>query len=240
MLIYQYLQKSAPVSYEDGDVKVKRPDGSEEKRGKRSLDAIQLEIPELNFILEGQGVNVFDDEQQQALSSMPQLELPRSIQNDNLIDTIPYPYSVSKSVYSVQEINLDCHIRENSGSAKEKTCVHASKWPILEVNEIRLETYIGPSIEEDLHLLLEVVQCQQWTEKDQLIIVDENEHVGSIDPNSLELLPKHYPSLPEQVEPTLMCLNAVLEMEFRGPRKITQLITRNSKEKSEGVFFITD
>ncbi|KAF6149252.1 hypothetical protein GIB67_026108 [Kingdonia uniflora] len=160
MLIYQYLQKSALVPYEDGDVKVKRPDGSEEKREKRSLDAIQFETPELNFILEEQDVNVFDDEQQQVLSGIPQLELPLGIQNDNLSDMIPYPYSVSESVYSVQDINLDCHIREDSGSAKEKTCVHASKWSILEVNEIGLKIYIGPSIEEALHLLLEVVQCQ--------------------------------------------------------------------------------
>ncbi|KAF6142458.1 hypothetical protein GIB67_039422 [Kingdonia uniflora] len=116
MLIYQYLQKSASVPYEDGDVKVKRPDGSEEKKGKRSLNAIQFETPELNFILEEQDVNVFDDVQQQALSGIPQLELPL-------------------------------------------------------------------------------------------------------------------------VEPTLMCLNVVLEMEFRGSRKITQVIAGNSKEKSEGVYF---
>ncbi|KAF6137778.1 hypothetical protein GIB67_040486 [Kingdonia uniflora] len=46
MLIYQYLQKRGLIPYEDGNVK------------------------------EEQGVNVFDDEQQQALSSIPQLELP--------------------------------------------------------------------------------------------------------------------------------------------------------------------
>ncbi|KAF6144275.1 hypothetical protein GIB67_024502 [Kingdonia uniflora] len=230
-------EKRALVPYEDGDVEVKRLDGSDEEKGKRSLDAIQFETPELNFILEEQCVNVFDDEQQQAFSGIPQLELPLSIQNDNFSDTIPYPYSVSELVYSVQDINLDCHIQEDSGYTKEKTCVHSSKWPILEVNEIGLETYIGPSIEENLHLLLEVVQCQQWTEKDHLIIADGNELLGSIDPNSLKLLPKHYPSLLEQVEPTPMCLNAVLEMEFRGPRKITQLTAGNSKEISEGVYF---
>ncbi|KAF6150509.1 hypothetical protein GIB67_030310 [Kingdonia uniflora] len=46
MLIYQYLQKSASVPYEDGDVK------------------------------EEQDVNVFNDEQQQPFSDIPQLELP--------------------------------------------------------------------------------------------------------------------------------------------------------------------
>ncbi|OVA09475.1 hypothetical protein BVC80_8629g6 [Macleaya cordata] len=172
---------------------------SGEEKDKRSFKVIQFETPELDFFL----VNLY--------------LFTRS--HFQTFSTISYPYAVSESVYLVEDMTMayqmeqrSSYFVEDAGLVQDKICPHTSKYPLLEVNEFDLEVYPSPSMEEELHLLLQNIGSQLWTQK-QNQIADGEDLLRSIEINNLECLLEYHP-LEQCLEPQPALLNLVLEMDF--------------------------
>ncbi|KAL5718519.1 hypothetical protein ACHQM5_011412 [Ranunculus cassubicifolius] len=164
-----------------------------EEKNCEGFEVIQFETPELNFLSD--------------------------VQNENLGSRIPYPCGASESIYSVQEIALDYIMEpktsysvEDDSSVQEINSFSSIIYPLLEVNETGLEGCRGPSITDELNVLLQKIEGLQCTEKDT-VIDDGKELLGSSDIDILECLSDHS-SIKQCFDPEPTCISLMIEVDF--------------------------
>ncbi|KAJ4952854.1 hypothetical protein NE237_029686 [Protea cynaroides] len=177
------------------------------------LKVIRFETPELDCFLE-EHMRFSPKEDMQIFPQISEISNYLDMVDCKPGTAIHYPCEVSKSVYSVDDIHSEFPLEQRSSSFVEDAdsfLDSSCKFPLLEVNEVSLEFYISPPMEE-LPLILAYMEEQNWTQNSDLV-VDSKDLLGSTDINILECLLAHCP-LELCLEPELTCLDLTLEMEF--------------------------
>ncbi|MCL7037203.1 hypothetical protein MKW94_026700 [Papaver nudicaule] len=190
---------------------------SGEERDEGNFNIISFETPELDFFLEDPAC---------VFKHVDNLVLPETEMTQDLHFAIPYPCTLSESIYLVEDITLDFQTDEKRSYAVEDTCLVQDKnyhctrsYPLWEVNEFELGAQSSPSMEEEFHLLLQSIGFQQWTERDKQL-TQGDDLLRYIETANPEFLFKPHP-LEQCLEPQPEVVDMVLEMDFISLQKKT-------------------
>eukprot|EP00268_Persea_americana_P053948 TRINITY_DN6145_c0_g1_i4.p1 TRINITY_DN6145_c0_g1~~TRINITY_DN6145_c0_g1_i4.p1 ORF type:complete len:1143 (-),score=228.46 TRINITY_DN6145_c0_g1_i4:3382-6810(-) len=165
---------------------------------------LQFEIPELVFpLVDACCITDYCKEEKEI-----------SVDIHKFRDTISYSQDVSGSIYSVEDITVECYAGPSYGEEEEsvKTLSCCRKLLNFEVSKIGLDFNTRPSMEEEFHSLLSHIGLMHWVEKDELDI-DCMELLGSMDVEILECLFDDVPS--RQIpKPPPTCIISLLDMDY--------------------------
>ncbi|XP_058075914.1 protein SHORTAGE IN CHIASMATA 1 [Magnolia sinica] len=193
---------------------------SDGEKNERRLKEITFEIPEVDFPPE-QSVCSCDGEDGRVHFEIPDFKIPVDILKVKLGETIPYPYEISRSVYSVEDIPTEHH-KDQSFYVAESCFLQNRIIPYtktvlnFEINEIGLEISTFPSMEDEFCSLLSRISQRNWSEMDDLM-VNSQELLVSPDVEILESLSGHGPYV-QSLEPQTMCLHSLIDTDFMIPR----------------------
>ncbi|KAI3940326.1 hypothetical protein MKW98_024733 [Papaver atlanticum] len=187
---------------------------SGEEKDKVNFKIIPFETPELDFFLEDP-VGVLEHGDDLVLPDrVSEMEMTL-----DLCAAIPYPCTLSESIYLAEDITLDFQIDEKKSYVVEDACLIQDRnypstrnYPLWEVNEFELEVHPSPSMDDEFHVLLQSIGFQQWTESDKQL-AQGDDLMRYIETASLEFLLKPHP-LEQAIEPQPAVLDMFLEMDF--------------------------
>ncbi|KAI3905205.1 hypothetical protein MKX01_017451 [Papaver californicum] len=182
---------------------------SSERTLKDTINFVSLPVPQ-------RGNEVSGEEKDKGNFKIIPFETPELDFFLDLRVAIPYPCTLSESIYLVEDITLDFEIDEKRSYVVEDACLVQDKkysctrnYPLWEVNEFELEVHPSPSMDDEIHLLLQSIGFQQWSERDKQL-AQGDDLMRYIETANLEFLLKPRP-LEQVIEP--QPANAMVTLE---------------------------
>ncbi|XP_038709585.1 protein SHORTAGE IN CHIASMATA 1 isoform X3 [Tripterygium wilfordii] len=177
-------RKDAETFYEEGEVENHGCFGSQTldvelsrenngtSRDTNNFEIVQFETQVLDVFSES--ACFFEKEEMQIFFKVLEIEHNVDMLKPGL--TIQYSDEVQESVYSVEDVPVECpmektaHVSEDAGSVLDKTKYHLSTFPLLEVEETNLGFLSNVNVADELISLLENIESHEWTKTDELPI----------------------------------------------------------------------
>ncbi|PQP91868.1 protein SHORTAGE IN CHIASMATA 1 [Prunus yedoensis var. nudiflora] len=193
------------------EIEIRKKDNgrTDEEKDAIKYNVLQFETQELDVFLEN--AYIYEKEEIQIISEVQETQI--NLEMFNL--TIEYPWEVHESVHTVEDFHSEypmdqkAYLFEDDGSYKDEMHFYQT-FPLLEANEITLQTLTGLSVEDELSSVYENVEPQHWAQKDNL--------------NGKELLGnKEYGILEQCLRSDVGSLDITPEMDLLSMVEISQI-----------------